>query len=205
MLPTCHLIHQLAQLVGAGLVLVSLFGWSPVPAASASGIEPTAYGDYPDYQDYHGYQDYRSYRRPRYERPDRFTIRKEKVRDPLWRIAVPAVPVSGISLLDRWVSCGKTERCLIPCSACSTIPEPQRKTRYAPESSALVGVTQRPCGPLPTRIRASRRPLRCRSHDLSMIPTCGQHFTICGDAAMSGLPPPGRRQVLVTVRGKIDH
>ena len=78
MLPICHLIHHLAQLVGTGLVLVSLFGWYTLPAASASGVEPTAYGDYQDYRDYHDYQDYRSYRRPRYAQPDRFTIRKGK-------------------------------------------------------------------------------------------------------------------------------
>jgi hypothetical protein len=61
-----------------GLVLVSLLGWFTLSAESASGLEPTAYGDYRDYQDYQGYQDYRSYRRPRYEQPDRFTIRKGK-------------------------------------------------------------------------------------------------------------------------------
>ena len=78
MLTTCHLIHHFGQLVGIGLVLVSLFGWFTLPAESASGVEPTAYGDYQDYRDYQGYQDYRSYRRPRYEQPNRFTIRKGK-------------------------------------------------------------------------------------------------------------------------------
>jgi hypothetical protein len=78
MLLTYHLIHHLVQLVGMGFVLVSLFGWYTLPAAPASGVEPTAYGTYPDDRDYHGYQDYRSYRRPRHEQPDRFTIRKGK-------------------------------------------------------------------------------------------------------------------------------
>jgi hypothetical protein len=81
MLTPCHLLPHLGQLVGAGFVLISLFGWFPLPAESASGVEPTAYGEYRDYRDYQGYQDYqdyRSYRRPRYEQPDRFTIRKGK-------------------------------------------------------------------------------------------------------------------------------
>jgi hypothetical protein len=78
MLTTCHLIHHLGQLVGIGLVLVSLFGWFALPAESASGVEPTAYWGYQDHRDYQGYQDYRSYRRPRYDQPDRFTIRKGK-------------------------------------------------------------------------------------------------------------------------------
>jgi len=72
MLTTCHLLHHFGQLVGIGLVLVSLFGWFTLPAEFASGVEPTAYGDY------QGYRDYRSYRRPRYEQTDRFTIRKGK-------------------------------------------------------------------------------------------------------------------------------
>jgi len=84
MLTTCHPVHYFGQLVGTGLVLVSLFGWFTMPAESASGVEPTAYWGYQDhqdyqgYRDYQGYQDYRSYRRPRYEKPDRFTIRKGK-------------------------------------------------------------------------------------------------------------------------------
>jgi hypothetical protein len=78
MLTTRHLIHHFAHLVGTGLVLVSLFGCVTVPAASASGVEPTTYRYYRDYRDYHGYQDYRWYQRPRYERPHRFTIRKGK-------------------------------------------------------------------------------------------------------------------------------
>jgi hypothetical protein len=84
MLTTCHRVHHFAQLVGIGLVLVSLFGWFTLTAESASGVEPTAYGDYQGYQDYQGYrdyqgyQDYRSFRRPRYAQPNRFTIRKGK-------------------------------------------------------------------------------------------------------------------------------
>jgi hypothetical protein len=78
MLTTRHLIHHFAHLVGTGLVLVSLFGCFSVPAASASGVEPTTYRYYRDYRDYHGYQDYRWYQRPRYEHPHRFTIRKGK-------------------------------------------------------------------------------------------------------------------------------
>jgi hypothetical protein len=78
MLTTCHLLDHSGQLVGIGLVLVSLFGCFTLPVESASGFEPTAYGNYWDYRDFQGYQDYRSYRRPRYERPDRFTIRKGK-------------------------------------------------------------------------------------------------------------------------------
>jgi hypothetical protein len=80
----CHLRQHLVQLVGTGLVLVSLFGWFSLHAESAAGSEPTAYGpyrdyrDYPGYRDYQGYQDYRPYQRPRYEPPDRFTIRKGK-------------------------------------------------------------------------------------------------------------------------------
>ena len=72
MVTTGHLIHhlgQLGQLVGMGLVLVSLLGWFPMAAESASGVEPTTYGHYRDYRDYQGYQDYRSYRRPRGSSP----------------------------------------------------------------------------------------------------------------------------------------
>jgi hypothetical protein len=78
MLITCHLLHHFAQLVGIGLVLVSLFGWYTLPAESASGVEPTAYWGYQDDRGYQDYRDYRSYQRPRYEQPDRFTIRKGK-------------------------------------------------------------------------------------------------------------------------------
>jgi hypothetical protein len=78
MLTTCHLLYHFGQLVGMGLLLVGLFGWFTLPAESASGVGPTAYWGYQDYRDYRGYQDYRSYRRPRYEQPDRFTIRKGK-------------------------------------------------------------------------------------------------------------------------------
>jgi hypothetical protein len=90
---TYHPIHHLVQLIGTGLVLVSLFGCLTLPAASVSGGEPTAYReyqeyrkyqddrdyrDYRDYQRYRDYQEYRSYRRPRYELPDRYTIHKGK-------------------------------------------------------------------------------------------------------------------------------
>ena len=78
MLTTWHLLHHFGHLVGLGFVLVSLFGWFTLPAASASGVEPTAYWGYQDDRDYQGDRDYRSYRRPRYEQPDRFTIRKGK-------------------------------------------------------------------------------------------------------------------------------
>ena len=83
-------IHHLVPLVGTGLVLVSLFGCLTLPAASVLDVEPTAYREYRDYREYqdyrdfrdyqryHDYQDYRSYRRPRYELPDRYTIRKGK-------------------------------------------------------------------------------------------------------------------------------
>jgi hypothetical protein len=83
MLTTRHLIrHLIVKLVGTGLVLVSLFGGLTVPAASASGVEPTTYRGYGNhrgyrgYHDYRGYRHYRSYRWPRYRSPDRFTIRK---------------------------------------------------------------------------------------------------------------------------------
>jgi hypothetical protein len=84
MLTTCHPVHYFGQLVGIGLVLVGLFGWFTMPAESALGVEPTAYWGYQDHRDYQGYRDYqdyrgyRSYRRPRYEQPNRFTIRKGK-------------------------------------------------------------------------------------------------------------------------------
>ena len=87
---TCHPIHHLVQLIGTGLVLVSLFGGLALPAASVPGVEPTAYRayqddrnyqddrDYRDYQRYRDYQEYRSSRRPRYALPDRYTIHKGK-------------------------------------------------------------------------------------------------------------------------------
>jgi hypothetical protein len=78
MLFTCHLLHHLAQLVGAGFVLISLFGWYLLPAATASAIASAENADYRDYRGYYGSQEYRSYRRPRYGQPDRFTIRKGK-------------------------------------------------------------------------------------------------------------------------------
>ena len=79
MLTTCHLLHHyFGQLVGLGFVLVSLIGWFTLPAESASGVEPTAYWGYQGYRGDQDYRDYRSYRRPRYEQPDRFTIRKGK-------------------------------------------------------------------------------------------------------------------------------
>ena len=82
--------HHLARLVGTGLVLVGLCGWFTPPAESAAGGERTAYWPYQDYRDYRDYQgyrdyegyqgygDYRPYHRPRYEPPDRFTVRKGK-------------------------------------------------------------------------------------------------------------------------------
>jgi hypothetical protein len=83
MLISYHLIrHLVVKLVGMGLVLVPLFGGLTLPAASASGVEPTTYRDYRHYRDYRGYPDYwgypdyRSYRWPRRGSPDRFTIRK---------------------------------------------------------------------------------------------------------------------------------
>jgi hypothetical protein len=85
MLAPCHLIHHFAQLVGTGIVLVSLIGCFTVPDESTSAFEPSTYGGYWDYRDYHrgyrdyhGYEDYRWHRRPRYEQPHRFTIRKGK-------------------------------------------------------------------------------------------------------------------------------
>jgi hypothetical protein len=84
MITTRHPIHHLVQLVGTGLVLVSLFGCLTLPAESVSGFEPTAYRDYQDHRDYWGYRDYwghrdyRPHRRPRYELPDRYTIHKGK-------------------------------------------------------------------------------------------------------------------------------
>jgi hypothetical protein len=90
MLTTHPSIHHVVQLVGMGLVLVSLFGCLTLPAASVATFEPTAYREYQDdrddrdyqhyrdYQGYRDYQEYRSYRRPRYELPDRYTIHKGK-------------------------------------------------------------------------------------------------------------------------------
>jgi hypothetical protein len=78
---SCEIIMQL---IGTGLMLVSLVGCLTLPAASVSGLEPTAdreyqeYRDYRDYQGYQNYQDYRSYRRPGYALPDRYTIQKGK-------------------------------------------------------------------------------------------------------------------------------
>ena len=78
--PRCYLV----PLVGTGLVLVSLFGCLTLPAASVSGVEPTAYRDYQGHRDYWGHRDHwghrddRPYRRPRYELPDRYTIHKGK-------------------------------------------------------------------------------------------------------------------------------
>ena len=87
MLTTRHPIHYLVQLVGRGLVLVSLVGCLTFPAASVAAFEPSPYRDYQDYRDYRDYRDYqryrdyqeyRPYRRPRYELPDRYTIHKGK-------------------------------------------------------------------------------------------------------------------------------
>ena len=92
----CHLRHHLVQLIGPGLVLVSLCGCLALPAVSVAGEEPTAYWEYPGYpydpddRDYRGYRDpwgpgdpwryreYRPYRRPGYALPDRYTIHKGK-------------------------------------------------------------------------------------------------------------------------------
>src|SRR5262245_7614291 len=90
MLTIRHSIHHLVQLVGRGLVLVSLFGCLTLPAVSVAAFEATPYQDYRGYRNYHDYRDYRdyqryqdyqddwSYRRPRYELPDRYTIHKGK-------------------------------------------------------------------------------------------------------------------------------
>ena len=84
------LYEIIMQLIGTGLMLVSLVGCLTLPAASVSGLEPTTYReyqeyrdyqndrDYRDYQGYQNYQDYRSYRGPRYALPDRYTIQKGK-------------------------------------------------------------------------------------------------------------------------------
>jgi hypothetical protein len=90
---TGHPIRYLVQLIGTGLMLVSLFGCLTLPAGSGSGVEPTAYREYQNdreyrdyqddrayrgYRDYQGYQDYRSYQRPGYDLPERYTIHKGK-------------------------------------------------------------------------------------------------------------------------------
>ena len=49
---TCHLRHHLAQLVGTGLVLISLFGGLTLPVTSVAGVESTAYREYPGYPYY---------------------------------------------------------------------------------------------------------------------------------------------------------
>jgi hypothetical protein len=93
---TRHPIPYLVQLIGTGLMLVSLFGCLTLPAGSVLGVEPTAYREYQDHRDYRDYQDdrdyqdyrdyqryrdyhdYRSYQRPRYELPERYTIHQGK-------------------------------------------------------------------------------------------------------------------------------
>ena len=81
---TRHPRRYFVPLVGAVFVLVGLFGCLTLPAASVSGVEPTAYQDYQGHRDYWGYRDHwgyrddRPYRRPRYELPDRYTIHKGK-------------------------------------------------------------------------------------------------------------------------------
>jgi hypothetical protein len=84
---TCYPIRYLVQLIGTGLMLVSLFGCLTLPAGSVSGVEPSVYREYQDYRDYQDdrnyrryrdYQDYRSYQRPGYELPERYTIHKGK-------------------------------------------------------------------------------------------------------------------------------
>lgn len=57
MFTTCHPKRYLVPLLGTGLMLVSLFGCLTLPAASVSGIEPTAYQDVQDHRDYWSYQD----------------------------------------------------------------------------------------------------------------------------------------------------
>ena len=84
MVTTHDLRRYLVLLVSTGLVPVSLWGCLTLPAASVSGIEPSAYQEYREYRDYRGprdyrdYRDYRSYPRPRHALPDRYTIHKGK-------------------------------------------------------------------------------------------------------------------------------
>ena len=84
MVTTHDLRRYLVLLVSTGLVPVSLWGCLTLPAASVSGIEPSAYQEYREYRDYQGprdyrdYRDYRSYPRPRHALPDRYTIHKGK-------------------------------------------------------------------------------------------------------------------------------
>ena len=84
MVTTHDLRRYLVLLVRTGLVQVSLWGCLTLPAASVSGIEPSAYQEYREYRDYQGprdyrdYRDYRSYPRPRHALPDRYTIHKGK-------------------------------------------------------------------------------------------------------------------------------
>lgn len=81
---TRHLRRYFVPLVGTGFMLVSLLGCLTLPAASVSGVEPTAYQDSQGHRDYWGHQDYWGhrgggpYRRPRYVLPDRYTIHKGK-------------------------------------------------------------------------------------------------------------------------------
>ena len=84
MVTTHDLRRYLVLLVSTGLVPVSLWGCLTLPAASVSGIEPSAYQEYREYRDYQGprdyrdYRDYRLYPRPRHALPDRYTIHKGK-------------------------------------------------------------------------------------------------------------------------------
>jgi hypothetical protein len=99
---TGHPIRYLVQLIGTGLMLVSLVGCLSLPVGSGAGVEPTAYREYQNYRDYQddrddrGYQDYRDYRdyrdyqgygdyqqyrayqRRGYDLPERYTIHKGK-------------------------------------------------------------------------------------------------------------------------------
>jgi hypothetical protein len=84
MVTTHDLRRYLVLLVSTGLVPVSLWGCLTLPAASVSGIEPSAYQEYREYREYRGprdyrdYRDYRSYPRSRHALPDRYTIHKGK-------------------------------------------------------------------------------------------------------------------------------
>jgi hypothetical protein len=99
---TGHPIRSLVQLIGTGLMLVSLVGCLSLPVGSGAGVEPTTsrgyqnyrdyqddrddrgyqdyrdYRDYRDYQRYGDYQQYRAYQRPGYDLPERYTIHQGK-------------------------------------------------------------------------------------------------------------------------------
>ena len=90
---TGHPLRSLVQLIGTGLMLVSLVGCLSLPVGSGAGVEPTTYReyqndrdyqddrddrDYRDYQGYGEYQQYRAYQRRGYDLPERYTIHKGK-------------------------------------------------------------------------------------------------------------------------------